>query len=103
MLASRRKEIHEKIGNAIENIYVDRLPEFYEVVSYHYYQSGNLERCIEYSTKAAKKAQRAGSIQEAIEQTEMRMACLEKMHMTEIVQKKIIDVRITLARLFTSL
>ncbi len=43
MLASRRKEIHEKIGNAIENIYVDRLPEFYEVVSYHYYQSGNLE------------------------------------------------------------
>lgn len=103
LLINRRKEIHENIGKAIEDIYAERLPEYFEALSYHYYQSSNLEKCIEYSQKAAKKAQRSASFQEAIYQTKMRLACLEKMQRTQKVQKKIIDTRITLSRFYTSL
>ena len=31
LLQKRRKEIHQKIGEAIEQIYADKLEEFYEV------------------------------------------------------------------------
>lgn len=30
LLQKRRKEIHENIGNAIEDLYLDRIEEFYE-------------------------------------------------------------------------
>ena len=36
LLSNRRKEIHEKIGKAIEEIYPASLEEFYEVLAYHF-------------------------------------------------------------------
>jgi predicted ATPase len=36
LLLKRRKEIHEKIGKAIEELYPERLEEFYEMLAYHY-------------------------------------------------------------------
>ena len=36
LLVKRRKELHEKIGQAIERIYEERLEEFYEMLAYHY-------------------------------------------------------------------
>jgi hypothetical protein len=34
VLIKRRKEIHEKIGRAIENLYPQRLVEFSEILAY---------------------------------------------------------------------
>jgi len=36
LLQKRKKEIHEKIGNAIENLYSNSLEEYYELLAYHY-------------------------------------------------------------------
>ena len=36
-----RKEIHEKTGNAIEELYPNRLEEYYELLAYHYVRSDN--------------------------------------------------------------
>lgn len=36
LLLKRRKEIHEKIGKAIEELYPERLEEFYEMLAYYY-------------------------------------------------------------------
>jgi hypothetical protein len=36
LLQKRRKEIHEKIGRAIEELYAERIEEFYEMLAYHY-------------------------------------------------------------------
>ena len=35
LLVKRRNEIHEKIGGAIEELYPERLEEFYEMLAYH--------------------------------------------------------------------
>jgi class 3 adenylate cyclase/tetratricopeptide (TPR) repeat protein len=56
LLLKRRKEIHEKTGKAIEELYPERLEEFYEVLAYHYSRSDNLEKAYEYLKKAAGKA-----------------------------------------------
>ena len=42
LLLKRRKEIHEKIGRAIETLYAERLEEFYEMLAYHYSRSDSL-------------------------------------------------------------
>ena len=56
MLLSKRKELHERIGLAIEESYPERLEEFYEVLAYHYSESDNLEKAVEYGEKAGYRA-----------------------------------------------
>jgi class 3 adenylate cyclase/tetratricopeptide (TPR) repeat protein len=56
LLLNRRKEIHEKIGKAIESLYPQRLEEFCEMLAYHYSKSGNLAKAYEYLKESAKKA-----------------------------------------------
>jgi class 3 adenylate cyclase/tetratricopeptide (TPR) repeat protein len=56
LLLARRKEIHGRIGKAIEEIYPDRLEEFYEMLAYHYAKSNELAKGIGYGEKAAARA-----------------------------------------------
>jgi len=56
LLVKRRREIHEKIGNAVEALYQERLEEFYEILVYHYQRSDNREKVVEYLFLASKKA-----------------------------------------------
>jgi len=48
LLIRKRKEIHEKVGHAIEQIYVDRLEEFYEMLAYHFSMSENIDKAYTY-------------------------------------------------------
>jgi len=65
LLLKRRKEIHEKIGKAIEEIYPDRLEEFYEMLAYHYSRSDNLDNACQYLKLSGNKAMRSYSNLEA--------------------------------------
>ena len=56
MLLSKRKELHERIGLAIEESYPERMEEYYDVLAYHYSESDNLEKAVEYGEKAAHRA-----------------------------------------------
>ncbi len=56
LLTQTRKEFHEKIGNAMEEMYKDRLYEHCERLAYHYEQSGTLGKAAEYLYMAGKKA-----------------------------------------------
>ena len=58
LLLKRRKEIHEKIGRAIEEIYPDRLEEFYEMLAYHYSRSDNLDKAYQYLKLSGNKSMR---------------------------------------------
>ena len=55
LLLKRRKEIHEKIGKAIEEIYAERLEEFYEMLAYHYSKSETLKRLTNISSYQGKR------------------------------------------------
>jgi tetratricopeptide (TPR) repeat protein len=65
LLVKRRKEIHEQIGQAIENLYADRLEEFYEMLAYHYSKSDNGMKAYEYLKLSARKAVEREALWEA--------------------------------------
>ena len=74
LLVKKRKEIHERIGHAIEEIYPERLEEFYEVLAHHYSESENKEKAVKYLKLAADKALRSHSLWEAFKFTRKRLA-----------------------------
>jgi class 3 adenylate cyclase/tetratricopeptide (TPR) repeat protein len=56
LLIKKRKETHERVGQAIEQIYEDRMEEFYEMLAYHYSISENTQKAYEYLKLSGDKA-----------------------------------------------
>ena len=52
----RRRELHRTIGLAIEELYADRLAEFYETLAHHFERAEEWERALDYHERAAAKA-----------------------------------------------
>jgi tetratricopeptide (TPR) repeat protein len=67
LLLTRRKEIHKRIGQAIEQIYPERLEEFYEMLAYHCYEGEVWLKALEYLEKAGDKFAAAYANQEALD------------------------------------
>jgi class 3 adenylate cyclase/tetratricopeptide (TPR) repeat protein len=65
LLQKRRIEIHEKIGSAIEDLYADRLEEYYELLAYHYLRSDNKEKALGYLDLANQKAAKLNAMEAA--------------------------------------
>jgi len=97
ILTSRKKQLHEIIGQAIERLYPDNLHEHYGILTEHFISSGNYENGAKYSKLAGKKAARAASNSDAIAYAKKRVFCLEKMLKTDATQRNIIDARTILA------
>jgi class 3 adenylate cyclase/tetratricopeptide (TPR) repeat protein len=66
LLQKRRKEIHEKIGGAIEELYPERIEEYYELLAHHYTRSDNTEKALEYLCLANQKAAKVTAMEEAL-------------------------------------
>jgi predicted ATPase len=66
MLVERRKSLHEQTGQAIEQLYKDKLEEHYDELAHHYQRSGNTEKAIEYLQKAGQKAVQQSIYAEAV-------------------------------------
>jgi class 3 adenylate cyclase/tetratricopeptide (TPR) repeat protein len=67
LLQQRRKEIHEKIGRALEAHYPERLEEFYEMLAYHYYEGQDWTKALNYLAMAGDKAAAAYANREALD------------------------------------
>ena len=93
ILTKRKKNLHARIGNAIEENYRDNLHEHYSILAEHYVTGENYEKGAEYSQLAGKRNEKTASINEAIDYVKKRIFCLEKLPVTEDIQKKIIDAR----------
>jgi len=65
LLKKERQNIHEKIGQVMEELFRDRLDEFYEALAYHYKQGQSLLKAIEYLMKAGEKNCKRYSLDEA--------------------------------------
>ncbi len=66
LLVKERRSIHDKIGLVMEELFRDRLPEFYETLAYHYSLSENFRKASEYLKLAGDKATRSYAHPEAI-------------------------------------
>ncbi|MBE9521721.1 MAG: hypothetical protein IME95_00870 [Proteobacteria bacterium] len=83
LLLKRKKEIHEKIGRTIEKLYLERLEELYEMLAYHYQQSNDREKGVEYLVLAAKKATEWFANQEALAFCDEALQTLDNLAATE--------------------
>jgi predicted ATPase len=92
LLVSRRAELHERIGQALERLDADRLEEHYEVLAYHYRRSANVERTLVYLDLANQKAVKAFAVTEAKDYFDEAMALLDTVPADEVNQRR----RITL-------
>jgi tetratricopeptide (TPR) repeat protein len=66
LLMKRRKEIHARVGQAIEKIYGGRLEEFYEILAYHYSLSENSQKAYQYLKLSGDKAAKNYANNEAV-------------------------------------
>ena len=67
LLVQRRRELHALVGQVIEDLYAERLPEQYEVLAHHFSKAEAWQRALEYLLKAADKATQAFGLRQALE------------------------------------
>ena len=66
LLLQRRKALHERIAQAIEEVHADRLIEHYEVLAFHFRRAEAPRKALEYLMKAAEKAAKAFATRAAL-------------------------------------
>jgi len=103
LLVKRRKEIHESIGKAIEELYKDRMEEFYEVLAHHYSRSDNLEKAYEYLVLSAIKAAYGYSFWEAYRFCKEAIHILNRGPQTQENKRKGIEIHLSMAQVMTAL
>jgi class 3 adenylate cyclase/tetratricopeptide (TPR) repeat protein len=103
LLLKRRREIHERTGKAIEELYRDRLEEFYEVLAHHYSRSDNLEKAHEYLKLSVIKAAYGYSIWEAYRFCKEAIQVLNRGPQTQENKRKEIEIRLITAQVMMGL
>jgi tetratricopeptide (TPR) repeat protein len=94
LLQKKKQEIHKRIAQAIEELYSDRLEEFYEVLAYHYSKSNKYEIAYEYLRLSGDKAIRSRSNWEAFRFYNQALKVLDNFTDTEQYKRKGIEVRL---------
>ena len=56
LLKKDREAVHRQIAQVIEQLFSERLPEFYETLAYHYGQGGAIDKAVEYLMRSGEKA-----------------------------------------------
>jgi len=84
------------IGVSIEETCKDNLAEYYGVLAEHFIAGEDYGKCSAYSRLAARKAEKAASLNDAVAHTKRRISCIEKMPQTGETQRERIDARAVL-------
>ena len=65
LLLRERRQIHERVGQAIEAVLADRLPEYYERLAFHFLHGASRLKAADYLVKAGRKAVARFALEEA--------------------------------------
>jgi class 3 adenylate cyclase/tetratricopeptide (TPR) repeat protein len=65
LLKKERQNIHEKIAQVMEELFKDRIPEFYEALAYHFKQGHSITKAVDYLMKAGEKSFNRYALDEA--------------------------------------
>jgi class 3 adenylate cyclase/tetratricopeptide (TPR) repeat protein len=92
LLVRRRKEIHENIGRAIEEVYPERLEEFYEMLAYHYLKAENFEKAAHYLNLSGIKATSIHAPREAFHYFTEALGAMKRLPQTDENKRSQIEV-----------
>ncbi|MGA2315066.1 MAG: adenylate/guanylate cyclase domain-containing protein [Thermodesulfobacteriota bacterium] len=96
ILTKTRKQIHQKIGNAIEELYQDKIDEHFEALVNHFTASEDCRKVADYSRLACIKAKNSFLLHDAAYYAKKWTIALETLPQTEELQDEIIDARTAL-------
>ena len=91
LLVRRRRQYHEAVGAALEELSAGRLDEVAELLAHHFARGENVEKAVDYAILAGEKAQRRWANQEALAHFEAALARLASMPDTEANRLRRID------------
>ena len=103
LLLKRKQEIHNRVGQAIEELYPDRLDEFYEMLAYHYSRSENLEKAYQYLKLSGEKATQNYSNWEAFGFGKEAINVLNSLPDTQKNKRRGIEIRLLMASMMISI
>ncbi len=66
ILQKTRREFHQLVADAIEDVFAERLTDVYGMLAYHFSRADNLEKAEEFLFKAGDEAARAAASSEAL-------------------------------------
>jgi predicted ATPase len=92
LLLKRRSEIHQKIAEAIEKLYPERLEEYFEMLAYHYSKGEDYKKAVQYLKFSGNKAIRKHSVGEAYRFYTEAIDTLGQLPETEEYNKEKLDV-----------
>ncbi len=103
LLLQKRKELHEKVGSAIEEMYPSRLEEFYGVLAHHFSKSDNREKAVHYLTLVGKRAKDVLSTDEALTNFNEALKLLGQMEKTDTSKAKTIDILFEIENIYDNI
>lgn len=65
LLKKERQEIHERIGMVMEQMFADRLSEFYETLAFHFKQGHSVLKAVHYLMKSGEKSLNRFAVEQA--------------------------------------
>ncbi len=80
ILLNKRKELHASIARAIEQLYADRLMEFYELLAFHYEKAEQWDKAAEYLSRSGHKMGQMFSGEESREFFERKEVAVKKLY-----------------------
>ena len=101
LLKKERREIHERIAIVMEQLFQDRLPEFYETLAFHFARGLSLNKASNYLMKSGKKSLARYSIEESHQYYKEAFNLLaDKPNLWEDDKELLIDILIKWAYVF---
>ena len=93
ILKKKRQTLHESIGQVIEQLFQDRIAEFYETLAFHYKNSLSLDKALDYLLKSGDKSLRNYALEEAHQYFKEAFNLLaDKQNRTETEDFTLIDI-----------
>lgn len=103
LLLKKRKELHERVGSTIEELYPDRLEEFYEVLAHHFSRTDIREKAFYYLTLAGKKAQEVFANEEALNYFTESLRHIDKMPGSEMNEQRKIEILFEMENIYDAI
>jgi len=79
VLVERRKQLHERIGAALESLYPSSLDDHLAELAHHYSRSDNIEKAIEYLGRAGQQAVQRSAYADAISNFGLALNLLQRL------------------------
>ena len=91
-----RKKLHERTGGTIEQLYPDRLDEFYETLAHHYNMSQNWGKACQYLKLSGDKATQSCANREALQHYRDAIGALNKQDQSRDGQTLELEIRLAM-------